>query len=338
MPSSDQKSGDGWRVATGVFAVGLVLSAVIAFAVPFELPRLWPRQVGDESFTSYDALRPSCTEDRIKALPVAEQAATREACETDREAYRIDKESLGQAVRATDANEEMVRVGFQQTRIAFAQALLTTFALVFTGWAAWAASRAARAAERSSAQAHDQMKIEQQAYVHVDRAELKWGNSGGTRPQIILWVKNTGQTPARWFGAQARLVTSPDDEKITKAIFDAAHMEDVDWFSWPSLGGQGGELSFSGRRKADVGVAEGALERQEILHVLGTIRYETIFGEVFETEFWFTRRPEHRYVDQPPPEGVHSGLSAVEVGQPMQRPSYTLKTYSPVRTDHGIKG
>lgn len=151
------------------------VAAFLYLALSFEVPRMPPRQVGDETYTTFNAIRAGCGDRALEALPPAERQIKTDECAAEQEHYRLQKEGLGQAARTTDATEEGVRVAFQQARIGFAQAILTVFALAFTGWAAFAASRAARAAELTLGHADAVMRNELRAYVHVDQAELRWG-------------------------------------------------------------------------------------------------------------------------------------------------------------------
>lgn len=317
-----------------VAAVGAVLlaSAFLYLALNFELPRIPERQVGEETYTSYEAERPDCKPSQLAALVGPARSEKTELCAAEQEQYRIEKESLNQAVRATNASEEVLRLTFQQTRIAFAQAILTVFALSFTGWAAWAAARAARASERSLSHADEVMRNELRAYVHVDYAELRWGVDGAN-PQITLFAKNTGQTPARWFGVRSKVAEFEKSLPRMRQDFDAIDLSDREIYSWSSLGGGGSQLSFPGNRDVDRDVLVAAYGKPATLHVIGVLRYETIFGEVFETEFWFIRSAVHKE-RMKRPEGAPKGMALFGTGieEPlmMQRAAIALSTYRKV--------
>lgn len=62
---------------------------------------------------------------------------------------------------------------------------------------------------------YDIGKDQMRCYVHVERAELTWGNRHGSNPSVMLIVKNTGQTPARWFHIVARSFVRPLEEDGT---------------------------------------------------------------------------------------------------------------------------
>lgn len=305
----------------GLLAISIFVVWLIAYAVPREAPVFADRQTGDVLNTTYSPIRPACRADALSALPAPLRAKVTEGCGVDAERYRIEREGLNQSFRAANAAEEAVRLADQQARVAFSQALLTVLALCFTGWAAWAALRAARAAENAVEQSRDQSKTAQQAYVHVERAELKWGDEAGGKPLITLWGRNTGQTPARWFGARVQVFLTEANEPISKAMLENFDLGAPSEVMWSSLGG-GGELTFRGSREADWSAFCQAYMTDYVLHVVGTLRYETIFDEVFETEFWFNRRGPHGYSlskSEPRDQG--------EAPQKMTRAPVRLRTY-----------
>jgi hypothetical protein len=70
------------------------------------------------------------------------------------------------------------------------------------------------------------------------------------------------------------------------------------------------------------------------INIAGTIRYETFFGEIFETDFWFVRRrvPEYSYVetsrvDKP---GV-TNTEGYEKPRKLQRTTGDLLTFDLIR-------
>ena len=133
----------------GVTAV-LVVAAVVwvwLWPTPPKTPEYQPLQ----SFDSYyEAQHPEC---KPKALAAQRDAALRakdaEACGTKRQEARPKYRDLMQSLRATNAGEEALRLGFWQSKSALIQAILTVLALAATAWAAWAAADAARAAKAS---------------------------------------------------------------------------------------------------------------------------------------------------------------------------------------------
>jgi hypothetical protein len=122
----------------------------LGWAIGFDIPRIPERQYGDETHTAYSSQSGSCDPGQIASIPnLVTRSAKKDECDTRAEVYRLQKEELNQAVRTTNAAEESLRLSWAQTRIGFAQAILTLFALAFACWAAWEAGRAASAAKTS---------------------------------------------------------------------------------------------------------------------------------------------------------------------------------------------
>lgn len=298
-------------------------------ALAIEPPRLPARQQTEDVQSGYTVLRPDCQAAEIAKVPLESRQARIDQCAAAQEQFRLDRDGLTQAVRTTDATEEGIRLSFQQTRIAYIQALMTVLALAFTGWAAWEASRAARAAERSVDHAEKVMRAELRAYVHVERAEITWGHAGA-RPILKLTAKNTGQTPAKWFGAKIRIIATETTASLGSLDFSQISFEDAAMVSWSALGGGGSELSFYGMKDCDLPVLKEIFDQQKNMNVLGVLTYESMFGETFETQFWFTKRPAHRAKFEQPegtPQGIATYGVAKEVPSPLQRAPAALATY-----------
>ena len=173
------------------------------------------------------------------------------------------------------------------------------------------------------------------AYVHVERGEIRWGDQRAANPQISLWVKNTGQTPARWFGVSSQIVTTNDLHGVDEAPFDAYTFDSSRFLQWPALGAQGDSLSIPGNRHSDAAVLVRAFEKNLAIQIFGVLLYETIDGELMESEFWFVSRPPHRF-NQRLKDGArpnNSGLATFgqheEVPRKMARASRVLKVYQP---------
>ena len=196
---------------------------------------------------------------------------------------------LTQAIRTTNAAEDELRQSWQQTLIAFLQAVLTVLALVFTGWAAFAASKAARAAERSVRQAENAATIELRAYLHVQSVDVIW--SADNRPAFDIVCANTGQTPARWFELSAWALPREVGAGVPQA--PGPHR----FSRWPVPVGGGSERSArvmpEGAENLDL-IRDFAAGGSAIF-ALGVLRYEDVFGIVHTEEFSaFKRTPSGR--------------------------------------------
>lgn len=224
----------GGFILTAATSVALMWFAL--WAPGLEWPRVPPRQHPGEDYGFSLARGVGCDAATVNSLTVPDRKLRVEACSQHEGQLRFDQENLNQAIRTTNAAEEAIRVSYQQARISYVQSAVTVLALLFTAVAAWAAGSAARTANRALRHAEAASRDELRAYVHIDRAELKWGSPAGGVPSITLFAKNTGQTPAKWFGAQTTLVVGlieGDDPRPLSDLQQAGRK----LHRWSALGG-----------------------------------------------------------------------------------------------------
>ena len=236
-------------------------------------------------------------------------------------------------IRAAAAADHAVDVGIWQIGTGIAGLILIGWTLKATRDAVREANEATEAARRAVQVTEDGQRRELQAYVHIDRAELYWGDDRGTEPSIIIHAKNTGQTPAKWFGVRVMVIAS--DFLVDRTLFDGADWKSRKLIQWSSLGGQA-ESSLPGFRVDDVAIMREAFVKQAVVHVLGAVQYETTFGEIVETEFWFCRKPKHSYRSEPVADsarGVATFNRTTEIPNKMQKVAAPLQTYCPVETE-----
>jgi len=173
------------------------------------------------------------------------------------------------------------------------------------------------------------------AYVHVDSAVLRWGDSLGSNPSFTLTAINTGQTPAKWFECNATVFTRPLDTAGLHShsmSFDDIDLQNVAAHRWNALGG-GGQLTFHAGTKS-IDVARAAYGRKDVsLDIAGIVKYETFFGEIFESEFWFTRRPPPGFSSIKAPNQNGLAILFTEEPRPMQRAAGSFKAYHRVYPD-----
>jgi hypothetical protein len=284
-----------WRVCQPlvpwIIVGSLCLAGAAAFngMIPLDSPLIVPRQYDQGFDFRMEEKQPSCYGPAIDALPAGERRAKQEACELAREQLRNERESLIQAVRSTNAAEEELRQSWQQTVIAFLQAILTVLALVFTGWAAFAASRASRAAEESIRHAEIAMRIELRAYLHVQSINVVWSVDG--QPAFDVVCMNTGQTPARWFELSVWAVRRPAGSGAPPMPAEARFSR------WPVPVGGGRERSarILPEGSSDLRLRVDFREAGTAIFALGILRYEDVFGVIHSEEFSaFKRSPTGR--------------------------------------------
>lgn len=166
------------------------------------------------------------------------------------------------------------------------------------------------------------------AYVHVNKAELYWGNRHAASPGVTLTVCNTGATPAKWFAISSRVIVSywTEDGPPEDTVFASVPLPDEP-FIWNAIGANA-ELTAPGLRAADKDELTKAIRNIVRIDALGVIRYETFFGEIFESEFWFVARGplDWKYRD------IEGGKGSVEVPHRMVRAAGRLRTYEKMKT------
>ena len=131
----------------------------------------------------------------------------------------------------------------------------------------------------------DQSKIanrrSQRAYVQADSAKF----SDSDIPRIVLKVSNTGNTPAHWFEVASKSRNFSGNQNVS----DVISFDDVGEFArWNALGA-GKTLTCNVGGPNVLGeISQSRLDGVKIV-IFGIIRYKTIFGEIYETQFAFRR-------------------------------------------------
>lgn len=274
-----------WTIVAVLCATGV---ATFNGMIPLDSPLFVPRQF-EQTFDFETKERPaSCLAPAVDALPVEERRAKQEACDLARETLRNEREMVIQATRTTNSAEEELRQSWQQTLIAFLQALLTVLALVFTGWAAFAASRASRAAERSVKQAEKSANVQLRAYVHVEEVHMLW--TANTKPLFDVTCRNTGQTPAQWFEISIKCVVKRKDDAVPPVPLEGRAQR------WPVP--IGSDAIRSARVEGDIDEEidwEKIVRSRSAIFALGRLRYKDVFGTIHDEEFVsFQRTPTDR--------------------------------------------
>ena len=138
---------------------------------------------------------------------------------------------------------------------------------------------------------------ETRAYVHVRDAHLTWGGPNAEYPNITLTVENTGQTPAKWFEIRkiAFIKALDPDGGSTEALsFRRAEVARLEATRWPSIAKI---KTCEALTTAQGQTLRSAYQQNKAIVIMGVVRYETFFNEVFETEFCFfsKRTPSYRF-------------------------------------------
>jgi len=232
-------------------------------------------------------------------------------------------------IRAANAADDIVDLAVWQFVAGLVGVYLIARTLKATRDAVTEANEATEAARRAVQATEEGNRRQLQAYVHVERAEINWSDMAASHPSITLFVKNSGQTPAKWFGVSVIVLAT--DHLVNQSTFDNAEWQKRELIRWSALAGMS-DVSIPGNRVDDVETLSKAYSSQMVVNVMGAVRYETMFGEIVETEFWFCRKPQHRYRYTSTDNALSLATYGVSTETPvkMQRVAVALRTYQPI--------
>lgn len=243
---------------------------------------------------------------RYGANPETDAAKRREKESEEREkADLIAQQGMNAATQEINlATQDMRDYAYGSTVTAVASAGIAFLSLVLMLgsiillWRANKAAFGAVSAGRDAVTATREIgKAQAQAYVHVEKAELLWGSDSSPEPRFILTVINTGMTPARWFECEATAFTRELDgeRKLSgKMLFSDIDYTAVNKTRWNALGA-GKETTLPAGRDKSPEIIDAYRNDNKAINIAGVLRYETFFGDIFESEFWFVVGPQHRY-------------------------------------------
>lgn len=136
------------------------------------------------------------------------------------------------------------------------------------------------------------------AYLSVEKVHFFWGNDKMERPRISVTIKNSGQTPAKWFKIRVRPIVYRLADDESRGVPPPENWSDVeisDDFSGPWVGIANGETLDSTFYFPD----EVDLIQQTMVTIIdtptlgfvivGEVQYSTFFDEEFLTQFCFGR-------------------------------------------------
>lgn len=187
-------SGRAWIFIGGIAAISLlVLLAVAVRNPPSEIRLPDPERLAQVAGHRPGAAR--CHPDRLGWLAGARAAHELAACREAAEEYRLRRAGLTQQIRASDAAEAMVTLGYYQFLAMLAGFVVGLVTLVAAGFAAWYAKRAAEAAETALRHSERVSYAELRAYLFIGSTKVLRDPAG--QHEIEITLQNSGQTPAR---------------------------------------------------------------------------------------------------------------------------------------------
>lgn len=165
-------------------------------------------------------------------------------------------------------------------RDTYAQWAMTILALAATGVSIWAVRLVKHTLDATREVGRDQTR----AYVTTTNTTL----AKSDRFWTVVRVENTGQSPARWFEIAAKCELRPYDRSVV--------VEEIDWSDvgefrrWNGLA-NGTSLTAPIIVDAQEVLKAAVATNQARVFLWGIVRYETIFGEQFESQFAFQGNP-----------------------------------------------
>jgi hypothetical protein len=159
----------------------------------------------------------------------------------------------------------------------------------------------------------------------VSGGDASWGNKALSFPQVVLTVENCGESPAIWFMVAATVFNRENQNE--EAEFSEIDMADVWPKRWNAIGPKA-KLTVPISTEKAMDLQKEAFEKRQTLtfNIAGVITYQTIFGEIYESEFWLLRRGLPGY-HEVPVERFGNTARFVETKHQLQRPTCVLRSY-----------
>jgi len=143
----------------------------------------------------------------------------------------------------------------------------------------------------------DATRNETRAYLHVKTAYFGTGHY----PSVWLDVENNGGTPAKWF----EIASASTNYKRNMSAEDFVDFSKIGQFTAWSAIASGGKLTAQTDSKDEtLNVINVMNNNDREFLVYGIIRYCTIFDEIYETQFAFTKQTIAASVNANPQRGI----------------------------------
>ena len=134
------------------------------------------------------------------------------------------------------------------------------------------------------------------AYIHADRAEFFWGNNRHTNPKCRIYIRNAGQTPAKWYKIATKAIIYNHDGIEPAYPKEWDNLGDLDnargkWNAIPpDENGISVSIPLTEHVEGLKDVVNLGLEFANTkcgFAIFGEITYCTFFDEIFVTQFVF---------------------------------------------------
>jgi hypothetical protein len=241
----------------------------------------------------------------------------------------------GEQNQKDDYNERSVRAAEKSADWTMVTAIIGGFGTVLVGASLIFSAQAAKAALEAVRVTREVAQDQSRAYLAAEKAELLWGTDKGELPKIILHLRNTGQTPAKWF--ELRTVTTTRELNADGSVaspptfseFELSSRRNPRWAGAPANEVITREVLSPSEREM---VSSIYLVKTAII-VAGTIRYKTFFDEIFESDFLFVCRQLRPYFAEYTATPDHPEIEGTvkEVPIKLQKVSSDLRSYQKIK-------
>ncbi|SDZ43350.1 hypothetical protein SAMN05444004_11473 [Jannaschia faecimaris] len=245
------------------------------------------------------------TEHRVRSEEAAKRYTEYAEDRVDEMCFRLDGQALRRCIQeeietSHDHNRSDQDLDAQQTMAFFTQIMGATALLgVVLGVGSVALIYMTLSETREmTAQARGMGRDQSRAYVHADRAHFFWGGESQKHPRVEIWVRNTGLTPANWYEIRIKDLVYPHEGfDETTPLIDQVKLPEKFEGPWNAIpaDSKGNKATFHFDRDETKRIKLAAMDGLGLsaptygLSIVGEIRYQTFFGEVFVSQFVFGR-------------------------------------------------
>lgn len=170
---------------------------------------------------------------------------------------------------------------------------ITVLGLSLIGFTLYETVRAGLLIKEQNEIARRSARDQTRAYVHAATAEL----TESELPSVYIEVENTGNTPAHWFEIGANSFVANEDGTFKSLV----NFGSVTGFTrWSGLASGIKLKAPTGSPMEKLTIQNGKSRNSDVI-VYGIVRYETIFNEIYETQFAFviSRRKTDKFLVRP---------------------------------------
>jgi|GEM_PF-2664178 len=198
------------------------------------------------------------------------------------------------ADRNLAAQEDTARWAFIMIFVGVLETCITACGVILV-WhtlkASWAAAehgrRAADAAEKAIKVTRDVGRSQTRAYVAVKDAFLY---QGVFEPSVMLKISNIGQTPVRWIEIEGNAHPAPEKFTADNILLNPKGINKHRWSIDPGQEGREHPVDLETDSSLKKIIEQCGSDGRFVIQ--GTVRWETMFAEIFESTFFYWGSPQ----------------------------------------------